>query len=58
MAADEREWITQNAYRQPLGVYPVGQTLGQTANFRQTAPEIGVSPGFASSYKSACYTCG
>src|SRR5450759_3475572 len=26
--------------------YP-GQTLGQTANFRQTAPEIGVSPGFA-----------
>jgi hypothetical protein len=25
----------------------VGQTLGQTANFRQTAPEIHVSPGFA-----------
>ena len=24
-----------------------GQTLGQTANFRQTAPEIDVSPGFA-----------
>src|SRR5450759_1326847 len=29
------------------GAYPVGQTLGQTANFRQTAPEIHVSPGFA-----------
>src|ERR1017187_9845770 len=28
-------------------VYPAGQTLGQTANFRQTAPEIHVSPGFA-----------
>jgi uncharacterized protein (DUF2062 family) len=27
--------------------YPAGQTLGQTANFRQTAPEIHVSPGFA-----------
>src|ERR1035438_3710826 len=27
--------------------YPEGQTLGQTANFRQTAPEIHVSPGFA-----------
>src|ERR1035441_5621490 len=26
---------------------PVGQTLGQTAKSRQTAPEIGVSPGFA-----------
>jgi hypothetical protein len=26
--------------------FPAGQTLGQTANFRQTAPEIGVSPGF------------
>src|ERR1017187_9072578 len=24
-----------------------GQCLGQTANFRQTAPEIGVSPGIA-----------
>jgi hypothetical protein len=29
--------------------YPAGQTLGQTANFRQTAPEIHVSPGFAAS---------
>ena len=27
--------------------FPMGQTLGQTANFRQTAPKIGVSPGFA-----------
>jgi len=27
--------------------YPAGQTLGQTANFRQTAPKIHVSPGFA-----------
>src|ERR1035441_9300208 len=26
---------------------PAGQTLGQTASFRQTAPETGVSPGFA-----------
>src|ERR1035438_1858051 len=26
--------------------YAVGQTLGQTANFRQSAPEIHVSPGF------------
>src|ERR1019366_1857027 len=26
---------------------PAGQTLGQTANFRQTASEIHVSPGFA-----------
>src|ERR1039457_4317510 len=26
--------------------FPVGQTLGQTANFRQTPPEIGVSPEF------------
>src|ERR1017187_4755859 len=30
--------------------YPAGQTLGQTANFRQTAPEIHVSPGFAAHY--------
>src|ERR1035438_7110593 len=29
------------------GVRSVGQTLGQTANFRQTTPEIDVSPGFA-----------
>jgi hypothetical protein len=29
------------------GGYPAGQTLGQTANFRQSAPEIHVSPGFA-----------
>src|ERR1035437_2848640 len=27
--------------------YPAGQTLGQTANFRQTAPKIHVSPGCA-----------
>src|ERR1019366_9071841 len=26
---------------------PVRQTLGQTAKFRQTGPEIGVRPGFA-----------
>src|ERR1035438_4224624 len=31
---------------QTLG-HPAGQTLGQTASFRQTAPETGVSPGFA-----------
>jgi hypothetical protein len=31
----------------PQGRYPAGQTLGQTANFRQSAPEIHVSPGFA-----------
>ena len=30
--------------------YPAGQTLGQTANFRQTAPEIHVSPGFAAHF--------
>jgi hypothetical protein len=29
------------------GGYPAGQTLGQTANLRQTAPEIHVTPGFA-----------
>jgi hypothetical protein len=29
------------------GAYPVGQSLGQTANFLQTAQEIHVSPGFA-----------
>src|ERR1022692_2440841 len=31
----------------------VGQTLGQTAKFRQTAPEIGVSPGFATHFRPA-----
>jgi hypothetical protein len=30
--------------------FPAGQTQGQTANFRQTAPEIHVSPGFAARY--------
>src|SRR5664279_1356425 len=33
------------------GGYPAGQTLGQTANFRQTAPEIHVSPGFAACFR-------
>src|ERR1035441_7010845 len=32
---------------------PVGRTLGQTAKFRQTAPEIGVSPGFATHFRPA-----
>src|ERR1035441_9752892 len=32
---------------------PVRQTLGQTAKFRQTAPEIGVSPGFATHFRPA-----
>src|ERR1019366_5813828 len=32
---------------------PVSQTLGQTAKFRQTAPEIGVSPGFATHFRQA-----
>src|ERR1019366_1929199 len=32
------------------GEYRAGQTQGQTAKFRQTAPEIGVSPGFAANY--------
>src|ERR1039457_483475 len=35
-------------------LYPAGQTLGQTAKFRQTAPEIGVSPGFATHFRPAC----
>src|ERR1035441_6239571 len=30
--------------------HPSGQTLGQTANFRQTAPEIHVSPGLAAHF--------
>src|ERR1035437_6290265 len=30
-----------------LGGHPAGQTLGQTAKFRQTAPGIHVCPGFA-----------
>src|ERR1035441_5920423 len=32
---------------------PVRQTLGQTAKFRQTAPEIGVRPGFAKPFRPA-----
>src|ERR1035441_8076081 len=35
-------------------LYPAGQTLGQTAKFRQTTPEIGVSPGFATHFRPAC----
>jgi hypothetical protein len=30
--------------------FPVGQTLGQAASFRQTAPETGASPGIAARY--------
>jgi hypothetical protein len=30
-----------------FGAVFVGQTLGQGASFRQTAPETGASPGFA-----------
>jgi hypothetical protein len=36
-----------------FGVDGGGQTLGQTAKFRQTAPEIGVSPGFATHFRPA-----
>ena len=36
-------WLCRG--RQKAGVWE-GQTLGQTANFRQKAPEIHVSPGF------------
>src|ERR1017187_3874905 len=50
----ERRWVLnrfgETTNGQPV---PLGKPWGQTAKFRQTAPEIGVSPGFATHFRPA-----
>jgi hypothetical protein len=50
--ADRRHLFDRPWGQEQRGAHPAGQTLGQTANFLQTAKETHVSPGFAAHSRS------